>query len=1372
MKTIQLFLIFIFTGIAMNALAQPVVSGTVTDASCISCPDGSIDLTVTGSNPPFMYLWSTGATVEDLVNILPGPYWVTVTDAMMMTDTSMFNVMEMSSGCMLSAFFNSSIMNTYPDSVVYEFIDMSTGGTIGSYFWDFGDGYYSNVANPNHAFTADGLYTVQLTISDPMMTCSDIHSEQINIDVPNDSSGGCMASFSTSSIAATGSSKNDGFIDAYFSMGQPPLFFVLKTIVGFPLDSSGGTDMFMWTFDSIFPGPYIVHAWDLNGCNFIDTVLVASDSCSGFYAGSDSSANASGPGMSDGLIRMYTTGGTAPFSYFWSNGQTTQMAVGLGAGQHSVTVIDANGCAFYTNYFIYEDGCMDRYFNYSDNYINNPSPYSNDGSIRIDSIAGSPKPYSLYWDDMSTANPRENLTAGIYYVTITDADGCHIFTNIELYTDFDSCNVVANFSFSPMQTFPDSVIYIFNNMSTGNFNATMWNSGDWNSYNQNSYTTNTVFTYYRDGFYDVNMVIWDSLGYCYANITKTVNVDIPNDTSVICNANFSYTVVDDEVTLTNMSAGPGGTVYSWDFGDGTYSTVPDPAHIYAKDGYYSIWLLIYDTVSGCMDNLWQNVYIDSPSDSTVSCFADFTTVINGMSVDFNLTASGNVLYAWNFGDGQTSTFATPSHTYDYPGYYYVYLTTYDTITGCVASAWKDIAIINPNDTIQPVNALFSYFIEPGTTRVSFTDNSIGNATNWYWTFGDGTFAEDKNPVKNYSSAGMYTVCMYIYDSITWVMSSECKDLSVGSLTCNVKAGFSSFINQANNSIAITNQSLGSNNSYFWNFGDGFSSTDVNPTYIYSRPGFYMISLSVYDTTNFCTDYAYEFIQVGTSNCKADFEFSINTSTKTVNYTNKSNGAGFSYWFFDDGDYSYDKNPVKTYAWGGRHFTWLTIADSMGMCYDYIEKELQVGIIECSAEFTYHINPATKTMYLTSNAIGDSLFYYWIFGDGESSMEKNPVHTFSYDGLYTIYLSVYNMLTGCLDYAEQTVLVGSMGNDCEADFIYMAENETTKVKFTNKSLCNSTQYQWQFGDTSAVSTDENPEHTYADGGYYNVCLWTKNAAGIENLTCKEIKVNPPANLDCYADFSFIVDSLTKKASFTDKSYGNPTGWKWYFGDGDSASTANPVHTYTNRDYYIVQLNITNAAGCTSTTYQIVNAGTLDSLHGQFAYEKGPARKASGYPVDFVGIAHGDAAKLRWSFGDGTYDSVSNSPTHYYATTGNYNVCLTVEDPITLEKSTSCQIVRVGNTTEVVEYTSGISATLLNYPNPSKSITNIIYSIKTDGLVELAIYNTNGTKVISLINTVKKAGSYNLAFDVSNLTNGLYLLQLRTADGIVTNKMIVE
>jgi PKD repeat protein len=1007
---------------------------------------------------------------------------------------------------------------------------------------------------------------------------------------------------------------------------------------------------------------------------------------------------------------------------------------------------------------------------------------------------------SYLWNfgDNSTSTEQfpvhQYLNEGIYEAEVYATNACGVIDTIVTKVSVESKYPgVPDFGTRNREFFTNDTIYFeIYNHSEKDFdsNSYLWDFGD------GTYSTvaSPKHVYKNPGIKKVNLKLTNGCG--TVNSTKEYNIE---EQQIDCQAIFIYLIgpipsksqiesssveaenilkvfqIGRNVSFIDRSTGD-PTHWEWSFGDGSYSTNQFTNHEYAKDGVYLVTLNIFNENTQCVSSAVNKIIVGN-----TTCEADFNYIINtssGFGQFSNESTSASVYY-WDFGDGKFSTFKNPDHTFSSQGIYPVCLTIYDDLNKCQASICKEV-IYGPSDTVF-TQADFSYFVDLETKTASFQNMSSENVSQWYWTFGDGSISILQNPEHTYKSTGEYEVCLNVYDDKSDASHQICKKINVDDGECNLKAGFDQMIDLDKLKVIFKNQTQGDPDKWFWSFGDGITSNQKDPEHVYANPGKYLVALSVRNTEQACVDYFAKFISVGAVDCKADFNYSVDPNLLEVKMNNTSQGPLESfYWEFGDGNFDVSENPAHIYRQAGKYPVLLTVIDENELCMDQVYKEIQVGAIDCSADFNTYIDSISSTVYLTSRIGGNSTQVLWNFGDGRYSTLENPVHNYFAPGYYTIGLNTYDMNSGCMDYFEKTVLIGSEGIDCKANFIYQPDPSLSNaIRFKDISQGQIVSYLWDFGD-GTTSSDKDPVHIYEINGYNLVCLTVVNNLGTKNMDCHWVQAFPTASKNCKADFYFTVDSVSLEVNFADKSFGEPDIFNWEFGDGSTSNLRNPSHNFTEKGYYLVKLSVENSAtGCKSKDYKLLNVGEAYKLKAAFGYEaESSTNKVSGYPVDFVGTSAGEGATYEWDFGDRkrksdfiVMDSTSRIITHYYAEAGIYDACLRITDPVTNQVDTYCEKVHtLGAVSAGPIVMNGIKVDA--YPNPLVDFTYIRYSLPSDDFIEISIFDALGRRVETLVRTKRERGDYELLWDTKSQTGGTYYLKFVTSEGVITKPLVVN
>ena len=308
-------------------------------------------------------------------------------------------------------------------------------------------------------------------------------------------------------------------------------------------------------------------------------------------------------------------------------------------------------------------------------------------------------------------------------------------------------------------------------------------------------------------------------------------------------------------------------------------------------------------------------------------------------------------------------------------------------------------------------------------------------------------------------------------------------------------------------------------------------------------------------------------------------FSSSSAVNVVTFANASTGATSYSWDFGDGNTSTATNPVHNYPGSGNYQVCL-IADN-GNCTDTTCMVVATGCPAPSAAWSQMANNLSVTF--TDMSLSANPSWIWDFGDGNTSMAQNPNHTYATPGTYLVCLSIVDSCGSDSSCTQVTVV-------CPApSAAFSSTDSLLVVSFMDGSSGSGTlNYVWDFGDGN-TSTMQNPVHTYAMYGTYQVCLSITDDCGTDSSCTQVTLVCPAPSVAFSSTTSLLV------ASFMDGSSGSGTlNYVWNFGDGNTSTIQNPVHTYAMDGIYQVCLSIVDDCGSDSTCQMlsVIGAGLAE------------------------------------------------------------------------------------------------------------------------------------------------------------------------------------
>ncbi len=815
--------------------------------------------------------------------------------------------------------------------------------------------------------------------------------------------------------------------------------------------------------------------------------------------------------------------------------------------------------------------------------------------------------------------------------------------------------------------------FFFENCSTPTANSQfVWSFGDGTSENGE-----VVDHYYaQPGSYTVCLTMyWQN---CVDSTCTTIVVDGANPCDDL-NAEFFYSGGIQGVNFGHPNVELDWS-YLWNFGDGTTGYGPSPYHTYPGPGTYETCLTVWtwDPVAQdtCFADHCELIVIDgSPCDLFQACYVPTQT--GATSVFFNNCTPNEpgTVFTWLFGDGTTSNDIAPTHTYANAGNYEVCLVA--EWQNCFDSTCTYIAV--GSDPCANLSANFSASTTPSGTIFSNGTTGTGFQSIWSWTFGDGDTSDDPQPIHTYAEPGIYYTCLtvnsqYEYEGqVITCVDSVCIDVTIEELgACDDVEACILANDYGNGTFLFENCSTPIANSQFeWDFGDGTSDNGMIADHIYSQAGSYTVCLTMYwqncvDST--CTNIIVE----GANPCDdLNAEFFYSGGTQGVNFGHPNVELDWTYlWNFGDGTTGYGPSPYHTYPGPGTYETCLTVWTwdpiAQDTCFaDHCEL-IVIGGGPCEFLQACHIptqTSATSVFFNNCTPNEPGTVFTWLFGDGSTSNDIAPTHTYANEGAYEVCLVAE--WQNCFDSTCTYITVGQ-GNPCDDFAVYLAWNQGGNDTYFFNATSNqpNVTYTWIFDDGTPDATGQNVQHIFTDPGTYWVCVVGMYFNEVSQETC--------IVEDCFSlvvgggspcdelDANFSYSGGASGMNFANAVINSTWTYFWDFGDGTTDYGPNPYHTYPAPGTYQTCLTV--------WTWDPVNQDTCFADHCETVIASGIGDPCENLNAEFVstttpnGTFFSNAttgAGLQttwfWEFGDG---STSNDaqPNHMY-TAGTYTVCLT-------------------------------------------------------------------------------------------------------------------
>ena len=977
------------------------------------------------------------------------------------------------------------------------------------------------------------------------------------------------------------------------------------------LSAAGGFASYTYSFDGVNYGPSntlgSLPGGNVNGfarsgignCIVpIPTVVAEPAPLSVITSGTNPTCN----GYADGTGNLAISGGTPPFTFAWTNGSTQQNPTNLVNGNNTVVITDDNGCTLTDSVVLIEPQQLlpAAYAT----YVSGPGICDANATSNAQ---GGTAPYDYSWSNGSIFPVTAGLCQGPTTITITDDNGC--VAQQVLNIGVPAC--LTDVDFGTWQ--------LVGNPANGNW---LVQAGG-------------------------------------AQLRQTVNG----------NPTFFVTPVD------YINVRMKGRMRTTD-GDNDYiGVVFGLKQPLGNSTQYDTWL--FDWKQG-----------DQNSNGFTGFEGFALSRINGNIPNTN-AALGPTFW------GHTNT---PEFT--------VVATEYSQSNGFVRNQFHDIEVlytttravmIVDNDTIfdiadcfEPGRFGFYNYSQPEVYYTDFTyelfvsfdveetqvcagdtahftfyepcgpNNDLSQFDELRWDFGDGTSlvnnaitAANVNPTHVYSTGGNYTVRLIALDAL------GCRDTIYGNIqVLQLPLANFTVANQCHLDVtALTDatQSSAAIATYQWDFGNGGTAATQNTTVTYATPGVNNVSLIATDAFG-CRDTVIQPVEIYALPAAA-FGFvpvCDGEPMDMIDISQDATGIVSTTWDLGDGTAANTPLVSHVYANAGTYNVTLDVTSGEG-CTSQISQPVTVNPNPV-ADFTFSQVCAGLTSQFSdaSTVVGPSVINTWewdVINDGSIEYQtQNAQHTFGLGGNYNVELTVTTDV-GCTN----AVVIPVM-----SDPIPNASATATEAcvgfanDFTDISLIafgTNTGWEWDFGDGSAIDNTQNPSHTYAAFGDYNVTLTVTSDNGCTDDVTLQAKVHelPVPNFvpfeECYSINYPFSDASTIGA-------GSITSWDWDFGDASTANTQNPTHTYAAFGTYPVQLTVTSAVGCIDSITQDITLHDIPVAGFTFS---AVCEESTMQLLDTSSILEGIIVGWNYIFGGGG-TSTDQNPTHAFGTSGNVNVQL--------------------------------------------------------------------------------------------------------------------
>lgn len=1150
------------------------------------------------------------------------------------------------------------------------FTDQSTasGNAIAQWKWDFGDGNTSALQNPSHTYMAAGAFNVTLQVTSTY-GCVATLTKPKYINIPALDS----ANFTATSVFTCRAPDTVTFTNTTTGPAGP----AFQWNFGDNTSATTAAPTHIYTA----PGSYNVTliATSQTGCP--DTLTRPAYINIGNLQASFT--NSPQGGCINHPISFHNTTTAQPDSLLWRFGDggtsKTQNPIHTytQAGAYTVTLVEyAKGCSDSVSQTVTVTAAPTGSFN-ADKTSGCSTPFT------VNFTATATNATSYYWDFGDGTNsgsalpPPQGQTQahtytayGTYTVklVLTNAGGCVDTLSQTGYIKV-TAPVIKLTGLPATGCIPYTLTPTATVTSSDPVTGYLWNFGD----GATSTVANPSHNYTTQGTYNVALTVTTASG-CSATVEDTAAVKVGTLPATAFVASPTVSCVGKLIQFTDQTPGPVDTWEWYMAGGGTpTANTKDPEYSYSTAGTYTVKLVTGN--NGCFDSSTRTQYITI--EPPQAAFVTLLSCGSRMARSFTDKSVGATTWLWNFGDGTTSIVESPQHTFAAPGQYTVSLTV--TNGSCTETTTQQVDVIYANPAIQVSGAPVCKGSAETFSLPSLDSTTIQSIV---WNFGDGTTATYKNQktaFHTYTAAGTYTVSVTVTDLNGCDTSASIPNaVTVNGPTASFTLSASQICVGATLTATDHSTTDGTHSivSWIWNFGDGTIDSALTPpyTHVYTQGSSTDVTLTVRDAGG-CVDSAKQGLIVSSPVANFTAPDTIVCAGNPISFINQSTGGiatEYYTWTFGDGTGTTTTNtaisPSHVYTKAGQDTVTLSIKDAIGCTSSlvrpaYIDVQIPVAAFTASATVSYC--PPLDVQFTNQSSSYSTVA--WNFGDGNTSTEVNPLHFYSYPGVYIVTMTVTGS-GGCTASANDTITIYGPTGTFTYNPTTGCDSLTTHFSVASDS---SVAFVWDYGNGQTQSVTQNTSvYTYTDTGTYIPRVILVSATG-----CK-VPITGSQAIHVYRVKAGAQIGSSKACGsgivqFQDASVSNDqiSAFYWDFGDGSNSTEQNPFHTYTQPGTYTLTHVAITANGCADT---IVFADTIHIFQPPVVQIRGDSAGCVPDTLSFTAVVTtGNPAALQyqWNFGNGQTAVTQNPPPAIYPTAGNYNLSLVVADNNGCTDSTS-------------------------------------------------------------------------------------------------------